>query len=279
MHNHKFLLDTFLNSDKEAFHIARTTISSKNDLQLHRHGFAEVFWIKAGNGIHIINGQEIPIYKGTLCMVRPNDIHTFKIDKSHESLVVTNIAFTENSLLSYEERYFKDEDTCFWTKNELPFGIQLDSDHLNELSAIADRLISLPRNMLELDYIMIHIFRLVHAIEGEQSHIPHWLAYALENYNTPHHFRIGIQGFVELTERSVDHVNRTLQKYLKQTLTETVIKARLLYAGQQLIMTNSSIKSICFDCCFESVSYFYRLFKKHVGCTPVEYRKKNHKVF
>lgn len=220
----KFQLNNFIATEQEAFHIARTTIHSKNDLRLHNHEFAEVFWIKEGNGIHLINQQEVPLTKGTLCMIRPNDKHTFKLDKNHENLVITNIAFDKNNLQSYKQRYFSNNNSCFWLKEDLPFTVQLDIDQLNELSAITDRLISQPRGILELDYIMIHIFRLANTIKGEQSHIPHWLAYALENYNTPEKFKGGIQGFVALTERSVDHVNRMLQKHLKQTLTETVIK-------------------------------------------------------
>lgn len=278
MNERWFKLNTFLYSSDEVFHIARTTIGSQNDLQLHKHGFAEVFWIKEGKGKHIINGQEVPLSKGTLCMIRPDDEHTFKLGRSREGLVVTNIAFFEESLTYFKDRYFPDSQSYFWSEEKLPFTVQLDADQLSELSALADRLISQPRDFLHLDFMMIHIFRLVSSIQDDQSHIPHWLAFALDNFNTPEVFKKGAKGFVDLTDRSVDHVNRVLRKHLKQTLTETVVKARLQYASRQLIMTNASIKSICFDCGFESVSYFHRLFKKHTGLTPLAYRKKNYKI-
>jgi len=279
MKHNRFELETFLNNEKEVFHVARTTINSKDVIQLHKHGYAEVLWIKSGSGIHLVNGEEVPLSKETLCMIRPDDIHTFKLGKNQDRLVITNIAFYEESLRFFKERYFPDSDSYFWSTDKLPFCIKLETDHLNELSAIVDRLISQPRDYIHLDYIMITIFRLINSIEGEQLHIPHWLAFALENFNIPDKFKNGIQGFVELTKRSTDHVNRILQKHLKQTLTETVVKARLQYASQQLIMTNSSIKSICFDCGFNSISYSYRIFKTYTGQTPVEYRKKNHKIF
>lgn len=279
MTNKLFHLNTFLKNETEVFHVARTTINSKSTLQKHKHGFAEVLWIKSGSGIHSVNDEEMMLNKGTLCMIRPDDVHTFKLGKNNTNLVVTNIAFDQNSLQFFKERYFPNSQSYFWIKEKLPFCIQLEKDHLNELSTLTDRLLSQPRDYIHLDYMIINIFRLINKIEGEQLHIPHWLAFALEGYNTPETFKEGIQGFVRLTGRSVDHVNRVLKKHLSQTLTETVIKARLQYAGQQLIMTNSSIKSICYDCGFDSVSYFYRIFKKYTGHTPVEYRKKNHKIF
>lgn len=263
----------------EVFHVVRTTINSIDGLHLHKHDYAEVFWIKSGNGLHLVNGKKILLKKGTLCMIRPNDNHTFKLGKNQDSIVITNIAFCKDSLNHFKERYFPDSNSYFWSNEKLPFCIQLEPDHLNELSAMTDRLFSQPRDYIHLDYIMIKVFRLINAIETEPLHIPHWLAFALDNFNTPEKFNEGIQGFVALTNRSVDHVNRVLQKHLQQTLTETVMKIRLQYASKQLIMTNSSIKSICFDCGFYSVCYFYRIFKKYTGHTPVEYRKKNHKIF
>ncbi|MCU4177056.1 AraC family transcriptional regulator [Carboxylicivirga sp. N1Y90] len=274
-----FKLNAFLDNEKEAFHVARTTISSQNDLRMHKHGFAEVFWIKSGRGIHVINGNEIPIEKGTLCLVRPEDNHTFKLSKSKDNLVITNIAFYKESLSCFRNRYFPNSKSYFWSTDQLPFTVLLDTDQLNELSAITDRLLSQSRNYLNLDSIMIHIFKLISKIESNQEHLPHWLAYALENFVTPELLKEGTPAFVNLTQRSVDHVNRVLKKHLKQTLTETIIKARLQHASQQLIMTNSSIKSICYSCGFDSISYFYRTYKKYTGLTPAEYRKKNHKVF
>ncbi len=279
MPTNRFKLNTFLDHEEEVFHVARTTINSKNDLQLHHHGFCEIFWVKEGSGIHLINNLETPLKTGCLCMIRPEDLHTFKLNKNQESMVITNIAFYKDSLNYLKDRYFPESQNYFWSKETLPFTIQLDSDQLNELSAITDRLMGQSRNYLHLDYLMIQVFRMINCMEKQQNHIPHWLAYALENFNTPEQLKLGASGFAMLANRSVDHINRVLQKHLKQTLTETIIKARLQYANQQLIMTNSSIKSICFDCGFESISYFYRLFKKHTGQTPVEYRKKNRKIF
>ena len=75
MPTNRFKLNTFLDHEEEVFHVARTTINSKNDLQLHRHGFCEIFWVKEGSGIHLINNQETPLKTACLCMIRPEDLH------------------------------------------------------------------------------------------------------------------------------------------------------------------------------------------------------------
>ncbi|NOY95991.1 MAG: AraC family transcriptional regulator [Chlorobi bacterium] len=275
----KFLLDSFLLDSREAFHIARTTISSQNDLVYHYHDYAELFWIKQGTGIHVVNGAEMPLQPGSLFMIRPSDAHTFKLGKPGMDMVITNIAFRKENLDFFRKRYFPGSDSFFWSNKKIPFTCQLASGQLNEVSALADRLIGQPRDFLHLDFIMLHIFRLITSLRSEYLHIPHWLAYALENYNSPEQFKRGTEGFIALAGRSPDHINRTLKTFLKQTLTETVNKAKLKFASQQLIMTNSPIKTICYDCGFDNVPYFHRLFKKYYGATPLEYQKRNHKIF
>ncbi len=274
-----FKLNTFLMSGEEAYHVARTTITSKDDLVYHNHNYAEIFWIKEGRGIHIINDRETELTTGTLVMIRPEDSHTFRLSANHESLVITNIAFRADNLEYFRQRYFENSETYFWKKDEVPFTYTLSSQQLNEISAIVDRLISQPRDYLHLDYLIINIFRIITSEMTVNEHIPHWLSFALENYNSPAQFKSGLQGFVNLSGRSVDHVNKSLNRYLKQTLTETVNRAKLEYAAKQLTLTNAAIKRISSDCGFENISYFHRIFKKYYGITPRDYRRKNHMIF
>jgi len=274
----RFFLETFLLGQAEAYHIARTSISSKEDLVYHSHDYAEIFWIKEGNGSHFINGEEVKLQPGTLVMIRSDDEHSFNVNPQHSNLIITNIAFHKNNLDYFRRRYFPNLETYFWTKEKSPFSLILPPDQLNELSSITDRLLSSPRNYLNLDFLIVHIFRMICSLKLDYPHIPHWLAFALENYNTSQQFRNGSGGFVALCNRSTDHVNRTLKRYLKQSLSETVNKARLGYVASQLTMTNSPVKTICFECGYENISYFYRLFKKFYGITPAEYREKRGKT-
>ena len=51
-----FKLSDFVIGD-EKFHLATTTITSGTDLKIHNHDYAEIFWIKDGEGLHVINGK------------------------------------------------------------------------------------------------------------------------------------------------------------------------------------------------------------------------------
>ncbi|GAF01546.1 AraC family transcriptional regulator [Saccharicrinis fermentans] len=273
-------LPSFLIEPKDVFHIVRRTITADENLEYHDHDYAEVFWIKEGSGIHYINGEKHNIEKGTLCLIRPQDTHTFVSTGNNTGLVVTNIAFYLESLKLFKDRYFPDSETFFWTKEKMPYMVQLNADQLNEISSLSDYILSKKRSYINLDIIILQIFRMLsESFEDMANDMPHWLALALEQYNSPQLFREGVPGFVALTNRTTDHVNKIIKQYLNQTLTETVTKIKMNYAAQRLTMTNVPIKTICYNCGFNAIGHFYKVFKKYNGMTPNEYRAINHKVF
>lgn len=273
-----FNLQDFIDGD-DVFYFARTTISSDKDLRYHYHDFAEIIWIKEGRGKHIINGHEIPIQEGSLSMIRPKDTHTLKKDGKCKGLVVTNIAFAEEDLNHFKDRYFRGKSSYFTGEGDIPFHMVLNNEQLNDISSISDKLLVKERSYLHLDHMLIHIFEMVTDVNYNYESFPHWLSQALEKYNTPEYFNSGVLGFVELTGRSPDHVNRTVKRFMKQTITDTINKLRLEFATRQLVTTNTPIKIIAVQCGYTSINYFHRVFKQKYGYSPQQYRKRNCKVF
>ncbi len=273
-------LPSFLLEPNDVFHIVRRTITSQENLDYHDHDYAEIFWIKEGTGIHYINSEKLNIGKGTLCLIRPSDTHTFVSTGNNTGLVVTNIAFYLESLNLFKDRYFPHSNELFWTDSKLPHTVQLNTDQLHELETLTDYILSEKHDFFHLDIMVLQIFRiLTESLSDKAQGIPHWLALALKQYNSPQLFRDGVPGFVALTNRTTDHVNKVIKQCLNQTLTETVTKIKINYAAQRLTMTNVPIKIICFNCGFNSIGHFYKIFKKYNGMTPNDYRAINHKVF
>lgn len=62
-----------------------------------------------------------------------------------------------------------------------------------------------------------------------------------------------------------------------KTVSDYIIELRLGYAARQLVDSSTSIAEICYDCGFNNISNFNRIFKKKKGCSPSTFRENYHK--
>lgn len=62
-----------------------------------------------------------------------------------------------------------------------------------------------------------------------------------------------------------------------KTISDYIIDTRLGYAARNLVDTTTSIAEICYDCGFNNISNFNRIFKKKKGCSPSAFRENYHK--
>ncbi len=67
--------------------------------------------------------------------------------------------------------------------------------------------------------------------------------------------------------------SRLIKQRTGKTFVEFVNDLRLGFATRKLIETNDSISEICFNCGFNNISHFNRVFKKKQNCTPSEFRQ------
>lgn len=59
-----------------------------------------------------------------------------------------------------------------------------------------------------------------------------------------------------------------------KTLSDYIVDVRLGAASRKLVDTDEPVSSICFDCGFNTLSNFNRLFRDRKGCSPTEFREK-----
>ena len=75
---------------------------------------------------------------------------------------------------------------------------------------------------------------------------------------------------VNMTEVSF---SRFIRKRTGNTFIDTLNEIRLGHASKKLIDTTHSISEISYNCGFNNISNFNRIFKKKKGCTPKEFRE------
>jgi AraC-like DNA-binding protein len=68
--------------------------------------------------------------------------------------------------------------------------------------------------------------------------------------------------------------SRYFKLHTGKNLSEYIVDIRLGHAARRLVDTTDSVSEICWDCGFNTLSNFNRLFRKRKGCNPTEFREK-----
>lgn len=92
--------------------------------------------------------------------------------------------------------------------------------------------------------------------------------YIKENFNK----KIKLEEAADLLNMSVVSFTRLIKQRTGKSFVDFVNEMRLGYATRLLIESNKSISEICFECGFNNISNFNRIFKKKQGITPSEFR-------
>ena len=87
-----------------------------------------------------------------------------------------------------------------------------------------------------------------------------------------------LQELASLAGMSSSAFSRFFKLHTGRNISEYIIDLRLGYAARMLVDTAKSISEIGFDCGFNNLSNFNRIFKKKKGCSPSEFRESYHKT-
>jgi AraC family cel operon transcriptional repressor len=248
---------------------------------VHDHDYFEVFLIVEGEVNHFINGEIIPLKKGHLVFIRPEDYHKFYYvagDCALINLAILNKTITD--LFAYLGSGFNRQQ---FLEPAMPPTFLLSKHELTDLLSKFEILNTIPVNdklrlNLEMRCIITNLFSRFFVNRHEpDTGLPDWLTDLVEELQKPAHFKAGVQVIKKLAFKSEEHICRSFKKYLNTTPTQYVNVLKLNYAANQIRFTNKLVVDIAFESGFENLSNFHRQFKKLYNVTPAEFRKVNQK--
>ena len=101
----------------------------------------------------------------------------------------------------------------------------------------------------------------------------------VKNYiNKNYMEEIRLNTLADLAGMSSSAFSRFFKLHTGQNLSDYIIEIRLGFASRALVDTSRSISEISFDCGFNNLSNFNRIFKKKKGCSPSEFRENYRKT-
>ena len=96
------------------------------------------------------------------------------------------------------------------------------------------------------------------------------LQFIMENYSSD----IYIEKIASKLNMSVPSFSRYFKHHTKKTFSNYVTEIRISHACRLLLEDNYNISEICYQSGFDTLSNYYRHFKKYVGIIPKEYKKR-----
>ena len=102
--------------------------------------------------------------------------------------------------------------------------------------------------------------------------IKEMLSYIQNHYSD----RITLSQIAASASISLSECNRCFKRFLKLTPIEYLTQVRVAAACRLLKEGTETIASVAEDLGFADYSYFHRVFKKYMGCTPKEYMEMHH---
>lgn len=265
--------EKFVNA--ETGFLCRYVRSDRGNFHPHSHEYYELFLVVKGNVCHVVNDKEQQLTEGQLLFIRDFDIHNYELGEG-TSFEFINLAFSKEILQVLG--------------NFLGEGFPLEK----LLSAAFPPMVSLSareKERLAHDFIQLNAgtdnaYRSFKAkalltrifaeyffgVEECGADIPFWLENAYEKMKRPQNFKQGAARMYELAGKTREHLTRCMQQYYRVTPTVYVNNLRLEYASNLLLVSNLKTTDICYECGFENLSWFYKVFAAKYGMTPTEYR-------
>lgn len=258
----------------------KTIIQTKADASgiLHDHDYYEITLVTSGNIEHYINLEKRILSAGTLLLIRPQDVHRFKIISDDSEYMNMNfsaelmdmlLAFWDDEELSSEIKTSKfpierklDYDDCLYAAGKLLKTM------FNENSTFSELTYTMKKALFDL---FAKFF--VKSSKAVGAGIPKWLSYTVIEMKKKENFSQGISKMTEISGKTKEHISRSFLKYYNMTPTQFVNIQRVNYMSSMLAYSDWPIIDIWLDAGFQSAAYAYKLFKKTFGVTPDGYRK------
>jgi len=271
------MLDAKNHIDADSGCLCRYVRSDTEYFRLHCHNYYELFLVVKGEVCHIVNGKEQQLKEGQLLFIRDFDVHDY-VRGNDNYFEFLNLAFSRETFSSMTEFLGKGFPADSLLAAPYPPLVTLSPFDKEKLSY---SLIELHRNSdkaqirMNARALLISIFTgYFHRYTEGPTHIPTWLAVTYEKMKEPGNFILGASRMYELSGRSREHLTRCMQQYYHTTPTALVTDLRLEYAANLLLISNLKATDICYECGFENLSWFYKVFAAKYQVTPAEYRRR-----
>lgn len=243
--------------------------------RLHTHDHYELTLVSGGEGVeYIADGKSISVHRGMAILTKPGRFHMFRLSaptrydryvlyfKNVESL------FPDKALTAFADMG-NDSAAIF----DLPEGAALPKVKAAE-TALSETASPYAAAKAYLSLCDLFLTLSDHTALEEGSYatsVPPFMS-EIKNYIDENFLRISsVEALAKQFFYSREYLSRSFKQYYNTPVYEYILGRRLLYCAS-LLARGETVERAARAAGFGNMSSFIKLFRKHRGCTPSEYR-------
>jgi len=249
------------------------------------HDFWELNYADKGDFIVGIDGEQITVKQGEILFIRPNQPHYLESGKGEPNVFIVSFTCRSPSMNFFGDgKYLVPEKYRYLLQNIMSeatetFDLPDFDPHLSELKLKDSPNLGgeqIIKNSLEslLIYLLRHAQNQEHAQEFFVSKIADSTELQDEIVrilNDKIYEKFKLENLRDELHYGTTQLCTFFRKKTGMTIYQTYLKLKIDEA-KKLIRKKLSFAEIADKLCFDSISTFTFVFKKHVGMTPSEYR-------
>ena len=258
------------------FSIHRLNIHGSWDYPLHRHrNSCEIVYLQAGDLVQTVNGVDCRQEPGGLVLIRETDVHSLR----SSGMDYINIMFAPDWLRRVEDlvqaRGLADDLLLAST----PPHAAVPEVERPAFRALIQTLLDNPATELGRQAFARFLVNAVTSYFAPArtarfpSDLPAWLRSTVEWIDQQRRCPPPLADVVQHSSRCQEHFTREFSRHFGITPTRYLANLRVDRAAELLVTTNATVERVCYECGFETPSYFFRLFKQRKHMSPLTYRR------
>lgn len=256
--------------------------NSEHSSQPHTHSFYQIIWFKSKKGNHFIDFKNYQIQENRLFFIAKNQVHYFENRSDYKGYL---IHFNESFILSNETdiNFFltynifnNSEEPFFQIPNELEnqiisyfTQINIESDNKTEFGNKSILSYLLKSMLLMIEREKRKSIKIDNRKINQNSTFLEFRNLLENNF----HKNWSVTDFASELSISSKTLNSITKSEMDKTVSQVIIDRIILESKRKLTHSNAYINQIAYDLGFKDPYYFVKYFKKHVKCSPSEFRK------
>jgi AraC family transcriptional regulator, transcriptional activator of pobA len=245
----------------------------------HKHStYISVLFTK-GSGEHQIDFDTFPVKPGSVFMLNPGQVHSWKLSNYSDGYVFFHSKEFYDGLFANRKI---EEFPFFYLRQNNPV-IYLVGARLEKIESLfkevndefkSDQPYRLGKLGSLVDLIYIELSRSYQAKGALKNPHSNYLKVKKLQKLIDENFKEKKfpAEYADLMNMSTRHLSRICQETLKKSTSDLIIDRIIMEAKRMLIHSDITISQLADELHYEDHSYFGRLFKKEVGLTPKTFR-------